>query len=91
MVGEARATVVDVLRANGIDPAAVSAVGRLDYETSGLLLCTSDGTVPPAYTTRVSPAYHPRTGVVPRHPLFQIWRFFLRIHRVWVMLLVADL
>lgn len=44
-VGETRATVVDVLRANGIEPSAVSAVGRLDYETSGLLLCTSDGTM----------------------------------------------
>ena len=38
-----RLTIVDVLRANAIEPTEVSAVGRLDYETSGLLLCTSDG------------------------------------------------
>jgi pseudouridine synthase len=38
-----RLTVVDVLRANGIDPARTSAVGRLDFESSGALLFTSDG------------------------------------------------
>lgn len=41
--GAARRTIVDVLRDCRIDPAQVSAVGRLDYETSGLLLFTSDG------------------------------------------------
>ena len=35
VVGATRTTVVDVLQANGIDPSTVSAVGRLDYETSG--------------------------------------------------------
>eukprot|EP01045_Picozoa_sp_COSAG04_P013238 COSAG04_NODE_928_length_9368_cov_3.520984_11_plen_239_part_00 len=38
-----RRTVVDVLQENGIDPASTSAVGRLDYESSGALLFTSDG------------------------------------------------
>jgi 16S rRNA U516 pseudouridylate synthase RsuA-like enzyme len=38
-----RATVVDVLRANGVDPATTSAVGRLDFESSGALFFTSDG------------------------------------------------
>ena len=38
-----RLTVTDVLRANNIDPSRTSCVGRLDYESSGALLFTSDG------------------------------------------------
>eukprot|EP01048_Picozoa_sp_COSAG05_P014117 COSAG05_NODE_1570_length_4527_cov_4.173216_2_plen_291_part_00 len=38
-----RQTVIDVLLANGIDPKRTSAVGWLDYESSGALLFTSDG------------------------------------------------
>lgn len=40
---EHRDTVVDVLLANGIDPASTSCCGRLDFESSGALLFTSDG------------------------------------------------
>jgi 16S rRNA U516 pseudouridylate synthase RsuA-like enzyme len=38
-----RSTVVEILRANGFDPATTSPVGRLDFESSGALLFTSDG------------------------------------------------
>lgn len=41
--GGQRETVVDVLRANGFDPKTTSAVGRLDFESTGVLFFTSDG------------------------------------------------
>jgi pseudouridine synthase len=38
-----RQTVLDVLRANNVAAGSTAAVGRLDFESSGLMLFTSDG------------------------------------------------